>query len=259
MTRITLRTLLAFALVGAFTLTAQAKDPFNQLGDIQGNKLIIVSGKPSFSKGPWMSKFSYKKVEFIATSGEDLLAIDGWKASRVQVAGYGSGHFLWELDGEIYEITNYPYDNKHKAVSGVVHHENGKWSKFQLVHRKTTPSAVAGNWSGELAFIGGGYLRFSLQVANVPSKCGSGDAYTRVNFLGFPSQPANISCNDSGTFYSQFFFWDETKDGVFFITITGEVTEDGEIFQGQSTAWDLYGGTQKEGKFLLFRPEGLVL
>ncbi len=271
MTRFTIRTLLALTLVGALTVSAQAKDPFNQLADIIGSKWVQITKKPTLKKdfsfkkntskkyGSWSAVKSYKALEFFATSGEDLLAIEGYQAARVQVDGYGSGNFMWEIDGDVYEIANYPWDNNHKPVSGIVHHPDGTWSSFKLIHRKVSSSPVAGRWSGELAFLGGGYLRFALQVANQPGKCGSQSAYTRIDFLGFPSQPASLSCTDGGTYYSQFFFWNEAVDGVFFLTITGEVTEDGDIFQGQATAWDLYGGDQAQGKFLLFRPQGLVL
>ena len=264
MTRIAARTTLSLLLVAVFSISAQAKDPFNQLGDILGPKLIRITPKPHWGKAyspkkkkpSLTTKVSYQRLEFLAVSGEDLLAVDGYESIRVAVNGYGSGSFMWERDGDIYEIDQYPANNNHKPVSGIVHHANGDWSKFQLIHRKLKPTAISGRWSGELAFPGNPFLGLALNVAN--NSKGNTGAYTRIDILGFPSQPASIHKNDTG-FSTQFLFWNEEAEGVFFITLSGTVTKDGEIFQGQATAWDLYGGGQSKGKFLLFRPQGLTL
>ncbi len=258
MCRITSRTLLSFLFVAAFSLNAEAKDPFDQLGDLLGAKIVQVHHTLDSATGTkqknLVTEVTYQKLEFVATSGEDLLAIDGYQAFRVTADGYGSGHFTWAIDGDIYEIAQYPYGNDHAPVSGVVHHADGASSKFYLSHRKSRPAIVSGRWSGELAFPGQPTIGLALNVANAGD---ANPAYTRVDVLGFPSQPATTIPTEDG-YYTQFLFWNEQAEGVFFVTLTGTVSGS-EIYQGQATAWNLYTGGYAEGKFLTFRPTWLSL
>ena len=109
-------------------------------------------------------------------------------------------------------------------------------------------------------------LDFSVQVANVSwtfGNCSNGGAYMHVRYAGAPSQPASLlhcaNLMQYGDYSASFFHWDNTSGEVFFITINGDITDDGNIFQGQSTISSLTNWTSSEGKFLLFRHQPFSL
>jgi hypothetical protein len=262
MKRLILQGILSVAIVLGLSASAQAKDPFNQLQDLQGAKLLRT-------KGPLVKQAL--SVEFMPVSGSELLLVHESQVVPVRVLGYGSGHFQWNMGGLTYEIANYPLDNKSKPVSGLITNSDGDTQKFRLYTKKVPKpgkkeSQAHGRWVGELAFPGGAMLDFSVDVARVSwsfSGCKDGVAYMHVSYSGAPSQPASlmhcVGMVPNGDYYASFFHWDNTSGDIFFITINGDITSNGQLFQGQATASSLTNGTSSEGKFLLFRHQPFAL
>ena len=270
---------LFLSLVFVLTSTSQslAKDPFNQMGDLIGHKRVTVENKAS--KADWSNyKSKYAKpiyqaattsfrAEFRAISGEQMVLIQGNTATRVDVLGYGSGHFMWELDGDVYEIDEYPTDNNHAPVSGIIHRADGSWAKFSLQHRKVKAPKVTGRWHGQVAFPGGAMLEVALQIATSSANnawCGGSERYVEVSFIAAPNQPGHLtSCDkgfENGTHNLSFFYWDDSSNNVYYISLTGDVWYNGTVFQGQVQALDLYGGNGwTEGLFSLGRPQAFAL
>ena len=109
-------------------------------------------------------------------------------------------------------------------------------------------------------------LDFSVDVAHVSwsfGSCQDGVAYMHVSYPGAPSQPASlmhcVGMVPNGDYYASFFHWNNTTGDIFFITINGDITPNGDIFQGQATASNLTNGMSSEGKFLLFRHQPFAL
>jgi len=262
MTRTILKTFLATLLISTLAASAHAKDPFNQLQDLVGAKGLRT-------KGPVVKQSMH--LEFLALSGNHLIAIHESEVVPVRVVGFGSGHVQWEMGGLNYEITNYPFGNNHKPVGGKVRNAAGLSQKFTLYSKKTPAlkkgqTTSRGRWTGELAFPGSSIINFGIQVANVSwnfENCSNGVAYMHVNYQGAPSQPSSLMhCDgmvENGDYYASFFHWDDITGEIHFVTINGDITPDGEVFQGQATAFNLYDGSNSEGKFLLFRPQSLSL
>tara|TARA_B100000674_G_scaffold485643_1_gene492802 strand:- start:2530 stop:3318 length:789 start_codon:yes stop_codon:yes gene_type:complete len=262
MKRFVTTTLLSFAMLVGLTSTGLAKDPTNQLQDIQGHKILRTKGKLVKQK---------MKLEFMPITGQSMRLIHQSQVVPVRVLGYGSGHFQWDMNGLSYEIKNYPWDNNHKPVSGIITNSKGQTQKFRLYAQKPLKAAkgesqARGNWVGELAFPGGAMLDFSVQVSGVAwtfANCSDGAAYMHVSYAGAPSQPATLmhcpGLVEGGAYTSSFFHWDNISGEVFFITLTGDTADGGNILQGQATISSLTNWTSSEGKFLLFRHQPFSL
>jgi hypothetical protein len=277
MTRYALTLILGFAFVLTATSQGLAKDPFNQMADLIGEKRIVIQkkatklswsdAKAKFKKPVYQAKKTAIRAEFRAISGDQMVLIQGNTGTRVDVLGYGSGHFMWEQDGDVYEIEEYPTDNAHAPVSGIVHRANGSWAAFKLYHLKVKAAEVTGRWHGQVAFPGGAMLEVALQIATSSSNdawCGGSNRFVEVSFIAAPNQPGSLTTCEkglqNGTQSLSFFYWDGSKDTAYYISITGDVWYNGTVFQGQARALDLYGGNGwVEGLFSLGRPQAFAL
>lgn len=243
---------------------ASAKDPYNPAGDLLGTKTLKTTTWTPTKKGPALASITKSKVEFLILGSFDFVVVDGAGTVRdVYTPGYGGSSFSWEnAAGLVYEIADYPYDNDHAPVSGVVLDGAKVVGTFVMFHNPYQAHDVAGRWSGEMAFPGGLSYPMSAQVADLPSTfsgCSHGAHHARLEWSGYPYQDTSVlHCADyfaSGDHYIQTFLYDPDGTGVWFATFEGTVDFDATVFQGFVTAFSLYGDAPTlYGKFLLTRP-----
>lgn len=250
-------------LVGLSLLIATAafaKDPYNTIGDLAGNKVMNT-------KYVW-GESSSEKVDIIWLGGQDLWLAQSSGVTDVQNVYFGSGTFEWiGKYGYTHRIDDYPMDNNGATVSGGIYKGNLQVGKFNLQSVNGAWEPAAGRWAGELAFPGGLSLPIAFHIAEIGqglwgSGCWSYPA--RIEFLGHGYQDADaVVCSGpltkAKTYYFSFFYFDERYQDSWFVSINAfySVYKSGDLLQSSDVSmFEISGSGQSLlGKMVVSRPD----
>ena len=105
----------------------------------KSNKLSIKGLDVSAVKKTKTAGIRPKLVEFMYHGAAELWLVDNKGATAVRGGNLGSGQFSWEdSEGRLWVIPNYPWDNNHKPVSGMIISEGDMVvGKFTLLSIKS--------------------------------------------------------------------------------------------------------------------------
>lgn len=280
---------LSITLACAFVAqTASAKDPHNQISDFAGRKQIIVkwqdeakapaldaSTKPTKKGATFADKktqgvnallksnVTRKRLDVLYVGHLSLWVVDNNGVSEVNLPYLGATNIEWtDSDGLTYQIKEYPFDNNHAPIEGVVLKGDKFAGKFILKSVKERAIPASGRWIGQLGFPGGALLDVDLQIADRGMSAGNGCKSLPAQ-IGFPGQAdqesyVTVCKTKTGAVYNgNVFYTDERYDDRYYISFTTEYTKfkDGsEAFQGSSWILSLAGGGSSEGKIYTSRP-----